>query len=97
MCVEDIILKICEVIRTMFDHRPLVTYYTDPLIEYVSSLDFGTIRKLNFICHNNDGVFAKMLSMKFGKEAFSVGGSVFSTSIYDIGIDTSRQQLVTNI
>jgi len=95
--VEDIILKICEVIRTMFDYRPLVTYYTDPLIEYVSSLDFGTIRKLYFIGHNNGGVFAKMLSMKFGKEAFSVGGSVFSTSIYDVGIDTSRQQLVTNI
>jgi len=96
--VEQLMVEIFEFTRYMFDYRPLVTYYTDPLISYVESQHFQKTDKVFFVGHNNGGVFAKMLSMKFGHESFSVGGShSMSTTIQGFGIDPVQQQLVTNI
>jgi len=96
--VEQLMVEIFEFTRYMFDYRPLVTYYTDPLISYVESQHFQKTDKVFFVGHNNGGVFAKMLSMKFGHESFSVGGSsALSTSIQSLGIDPMKQQLITNL
>ena len=96
--IQPLLLKVYEISRQIFDHRPLLFYYTDYLIDYVEKQNWTEKSKVLFVGHSVGGVLAKLLTVKYSHESIAVGSAkVMVPYIMNLGVKSQEMRLVSNI